>query len=138
MKFNFYHFLEKNQFLLPAGMILLTLVTLTLTLIPAEALGQNKIWSYDKLGHLGLFGSWTYWLGLYYTVLKQEPLNLWGVFFVGFSFGGIIELLQYILPLNRHADPMDLFFDGLGCLIAILLLHGTLPKKKIFTFFDIT
>ena len=35
----------------------------------------------------------------------------------GFIFGALIELLQYILPINRSADWKDVVGDGIGTLL---------------------
>lgn len=124
-----YHFLSKNSFLLPLSVIGLTLATLFLTLLPSEALGESRLWSYDKLGHTLLFGSWTYLLGLYQYINRSTAISLWSIFLIGISFGLLIEILQHFLPLGRYGSIPDLFFDGLGCLLAVLLLKMTIPGK---------
>lgn len=123
-----YSFLSENTFLLPLAIISLTLVTLYLTLVPSNFIGDSAIWDYDKLGHIVLFGSWTYMLGLYHHISKSQT-KLWGIFFIGVSFGVMIEVLQYLLPFHRHADPVDLLFDTLGCLLAIWVLKKTIPDS---------
>lgn len=130
MKFtSLYFFLSENRYLLPLGMIVLTLVTLVLTLVPADFLGESRLWSFDKLGHLALFGGWTFFLGLYKNINSPSSINAWLFFIAGVSFGILIELLQHFLPLNRHADFGDLLFDTLGCLLAVWLLKKTIPGK---------
>lgn len=125
-----YSFLNKNSFLLPSGIISLTIITLALTLMPADMLSDNKIWSYDKLGHLFLFGTWTLLLGLYHSISKLRNINFAIIFSIGLGFGILIEVLQYSLPsLNRHADVFDVVFDSIGCLLALLLLKIIVPDK---------
>jgi len=126
---SFYSFLSENRYLMPTGIIILTLVMLGLTLIPADFMGNNKLWSYDKLGHMVLFGSWTYVLGLYHHFNWKSTTNFWVIFFIGVGFGLLIEVLQHTLPLNRHGDLVDLAFDTLGCLIAIGALQKTIPNS---------
>lgn len=126
---SFYSFISKNSYLLPVGIVGLTLTMLVLTLFPAELLGESQIWSYDKLGHLTLFGTWTYILGLYHHINWESTTKLWVIFIIGVSFGLLIELLQHFLPLNRHGDGIDFLFDMLGCLVAIIALHKTLPDN---------
>lgn len=126
---TFLNYLSENRYVLPILITLLTLITLSLTLIPADFIGNQKIWSYDKLGHLLLFGSWTYLLGLYQLVSTNQDLNLFTIFFLGVSFGIAIELLQYLLPLNRSADFFDIAFDSLGSFIAVVFLNITSQKK---------
>jgi VanZ family protein len=124
MKFTslLYSFLTKNRIVLPVGITILTLITLFLTLIPADVMGENKLWDYDKLGHMVLFGSWCLSVGLYYQI-SYPPVKLWVVFGSGVFFGLMIELLQHYLPVRRHGDPIDFIFDILGCLAAIWILH---------------
>lgn len=125
---SFYYFLSRNRFLLPLSIIGLTLVTLLLTLMPSEMLGESRLWSFDKLGHTLLFGSWTYLLGLYQHINRTHVISLWKIFLIGISFGLCIEILQHILPLNRHGTLPDLLADGLGCLLAVGLLKQTIPE----------
>ena len=128
MKFtSFYYFLNKNSYLVPLGVIGLTGVTLFLTLMPSNFIGESQVWSYDKLGHTLLFGSWTYLLGLYQYINRNTATGLWRIFVIGVSFGLLIELLQHFMPLNRYGSLADLFFDGLGCLLAVWLLKKTIP-----------
>lgn len=123
-------FLDKHQYLLPLGVFTLTFVMLFLMLVPTSVLGSSQLWSYDKIGHFLLFGSWTYILGLYKFVKTRKRPGYATLFFAGIFFGSCIELLQYSLPVNRSADPFDLLFDGLGCLVAIYLLYKTINFKR--------
>jgi glycopeptide antibiotics resistance protein len=74
-----------------------------------------------------MFGSWTYLIGLYRYFYTDNHNNLFTIFLLGVSFGIFIEVLQYILPLQRSAEFFDIAFDSLGCLAAVLAL------KKTFT-----
>lgn len=133
---SIYSFLSKHSYLLPIGVIVLTLGMLLLTLLPAEVMGQNQLWSYDKFGHTVLFGSWTLSVGLYYHIHKSKTVKLWVIFASGTIFGILIEVMQYSLPLNRQGDPVDVLFDLLGCLIAVWLIQKILPgemSKKTFS-----
>ncbi len=125
---SLYSFLSDNQYLLPLGIIGLTLLMLLLTLMPSDVLGKSSIWSYDKLGHMILFGSWCFTVGLYYQI-NNPPAKIWAIFASGVVFGLFIEALQYALPFKRHADPYDFAFDVLGCLVAVWLLKRMSPEK---------
>ncbi|MDZ7658357.1 VanZ family protein [Fodinibius sp.] len=126
---SIYSFLSDHSYLLPIGVITLTLGMLLLTLLPADVMGQNKLWSYDKLGHAVLFGSWSLSVGLYYQIHKSKRVKLWIIFASGTTFGLLIEILQHTLPVNRQGDPIDFLFDVLGCLIAIWVLKTILPNE---------
>lgn len=130
MKTNsIYSFFSENSYLLPLGIIGLTLIMLGLMLFPAQFIGDHRLWSYDKIGHLVLFASWTYTLGLYHHINRRATTRLWTIFLVGLFFGIAIEVLQHILPLNRHANWGDLLFDLLGCLLAVAALKKTIPSE---------
>lgn len=104
------------------GIVVMTAISLLLTLIPGEAFSNSFIWSYDKLGHLLLFGGWTYLLGLYSTLKHPARTKLWKIFLLGLIFGGSIEILQEILPVNRTGDIVDFLVDALGAILAIAML----------------
>lgn len=134
MKFiSVYSFLARNSFLFPLAIGVLTLLMLGLTLLPTDMMGDNKIWDYDKLGHMALFGGWTLTLGLYNQIgnLPIPKLNKWIIGGLGIAFGLTVEVLQYALPLNRHADPLDFAFDVLGCLLALWILHYTPNEERL-------
>lgn len=127
MKSSFLNYLSKHRYLLLVGIALLTLLTLLLTLLPGDTLPSSRFWSYDKLGHFLLFGLWTYLIGLYRYFTTGSQDNLFTIFLMGVCFGVAVELLQYALPVQRHADFFDIAFDSLGCLAAVLALKKTLP-----------
>lgn len=117
------NYLSKRKYLLLTGIILVTVITLGLTLLPIDKFVPSKIWTYDKLGHLAIFGGWTFLVGYYRYISNPEAINLFSIFFIGVLFGITVEGLQYILPLNRMADLFDVAFDALGCFIATLVLY---------------
>ncbi|MDX1639716.1 MAG: VanZ family protein [Balneolaceae bacterium] len=119
---NVLRYLTRNPRALLWTWALITTAALLLTLFPADYVTQSKLWTYDKLGHLILFGSWTFLLGLYQQVRQPGNPKLLYIFLLGVLFGGLIEILQYLLPVNRHADLFDFGFDVTGALGAILLL----------------
>ena len=115
-------YLRARPYLILWGVVGITIAALLLTLIPADYLSKSSIWSYDKLGHLLLFGSWTYLLGLYVIIEYPAKHNLWKIFSLGVLFGGAIEILQYLLPVNRHGDIADFTVDVMGAIGAVILL----------------
>lgn len=116
-------FFQERVWLVTLAIVLLTIITLALTLLPADKVVPEQVWSFDKLGHLLIFGSWTFLIGYYRLLKKPRVLNLFSIFFIGVLFGVIIEGLQYIMPFNRSADVFDIVFDTLGCFLAVLALN---------------
>lgn len=124
-----HRFFSNRRYWLVICIFVLTAITLALTLLPVDRVLPSKIWSYDKLGHLAIFGSWTFLVGYYRYVLKSRSINLFLIFFVGVLFGIGIEVLQYLLPLNRQADFFDVAFDALGCFVAVLILYKVTSRN---------
>lgn len=116
------HYLREHPKIHFLGIGGLTIGTVALTLIPSDFLNSSPIWSFDKLGHILLFGSWTFLLGLYRMMQNSRQNSVWPIFLAGLVFGGAIELLQYLLPFNRTAELLDLACDSVGALAAVLLL----------------
>lgn len=127
-------YLEKHTSLLYGAMAILTLITLVLTLLPQEKFIDAPVFQYDKIGHTLVFGSWTFLLGLIMLVSDRKPLPLFSIFLAGSLFGISIEILQEVLPSNRHLNPYDALADIIGCLIAVGFLkvitsYSTYVKK---------
>lgn len=123
-----HHYLQDRAWLIIAGIVLVTIITLALTLLPAGKVMPKQVWTFDKLGHLLIFGSWTFLIGYYRLLTKPKILNLFTIFFVGVLFGTAVEVLQYLMPFKRSADFLDIAFDALGCFIGVLALY--LLQKK--------
>jgi VanZ family protein len=138
MIYSLFAFLKQNRWVLPLTLTFLTLLTLVLTLLPAENLGDNRLFQYDKLGHLGMFGGWTFFLGLYQTIQSDNPLTPLQIFFCGVLFGASIEALQFLLPGDRSAELGDFLFDAVGALIAVTVLKFIMMKlpEDFFTTAD--
>lgn len=129
MKESLVDYLLRRKYLIMALFGLLTMIMLFLTLVPMGTLGSSAIWGYDKLGHFALFGSWTFLFGIFLYVTNSYRLNLFTIFFVGVSFGIVIEVFQYFLPYGRSAELFDIAFDSLGCLLGVLTLKKVIPDS---------
>jgi VanZ family protein len=120
---RFIHYLIKNKHIVYSLFILITLATLLLTLLPAERLGQNRLFQYDKVGHFMLFFSWTLAYGFLSFFKKgAENTNILAIFVIGSLFGVTIEVMQELLPYGRSANVYDAIADILGSLTASVLL----------------
>ncbi|MEX2602253.1 MAG: hypothetical protein WD355_11425 [Balneolaceae bacterium] len=125
-------FLSNHRYFLYISLLLLTVITLSLTLLPPDKISpDHRLLQYDKLGHSIMFGSWTLLLGLTRIVSNLRPLPLLPIFLTGSIFGITVEILQEILPVDRQADPYDALADIAGCLIAIFILNIITKYSKI-------
>ncbi len=108
---------------IPILILLWTLLILYLTLFPTDNLLDADIFTYDKIGHFGMFGGWTGLIGLYFLIYKKDiNAPLFAILITGIIFGAFIEFLQFLLPFGRNADFWDVTANTLGCLTAYLIL----------------
>ncbi|NVO21640.1 MAG: VanZ family protein [Bacteroidetes bacterium] len=100
---------------------------LLLTGIPGQFLPQVPrlvdLFRPDKLVHLFIFGVFVIAL---MRGFSQEPgfaLNRYLLYssLISLSFGGITELLQAYVFINRQGSFLDFIADGIGCILGYLL-----------------
>lgn len=110
--------------LIPFVLIFWTLLILYLTLMPSESLPAVKVFSYDKIGHFGMFGGWTGLVGMYFFYIRKNvSVNLVLIMIAGIFFGAAIEFLQLTLPINRAFSWYDIMANSLGAVVAWLVLR---------------
>jgi len=98
-----------------------TLLYFCLTPIPPQVEGPL---GWDKLQHAIAFGFLAFLL--FKSLEARQISTRFSSFFAFFGsvlFGGLIELLQGWLTLNRKAEWLDLAADSLGALAVTILLH---------------
>jgi VanZ family protein len=108
---------------IPWVVALWTLLTIYLTTFPSEKIIEVELFRYDKIGHFLIFGGWTFLIGLIQLVyLERIRASLLPIVIIGISFGGAIEIAQYLLPYGRYASWLDMVANILGCLTAFGVL----------------
>lgn len=113
----FYHQVVRGA--IPVFIFIWTASILMLTLLPSESIPEYKLFDFDKLGHLAVFGGWTFLTGLFILInMKRIRGRMWKVAILGFIFGTGIEIVQYLAPINRSASIADAVANTIGCLIA--------------------
>lgn len=75
-----------------------------------------------------MFFVWTYLFGIVTAIWKEDKPSYIKVFILGLFFGLLIEVLQYVLPTNRHPELYDLIADSIGSALAIILLIPTVKR----------
>ncbi len=106
------------------GIVILVLCLLPSDKLPALDLSFTFM---DLAVHFIMFGT----LGIAIYLDLTKSINYKNkLYYVGIAiamstaFGIITEILQYLLTkLNRTGNIMDLLFDFLGAVIAVLLIH---------------
>lgn len=94
------------------------------TLFPAEMIVKSELWSFDKVIHMVGFGGLTalIWLHLKRIGSSGRSLDVWALVW-GIGAGALIELLQYLMPVNRSAEWGDLLADAVGSILAVAILR---------------
>ncbi|MGI4736981.1 MAG: VanZ family protein [Janthinobacterium lividum] len=112
--------------------VLWAIVMLVLTLTPAQEMPRTPEWkflSFDTAAHAGVFAVLAV---LSWVALRQQ--RRWSalaqraglVVLLGcVLFGGLIEILQYVMHVGRHAEWSDLVGDSAGAALALLLVSGS-------------
>ncbi|GAB4022316.1 VanZ family protein [Spirosoma koreense] len=91
-----------------------TIIILIGCLTPHEDVpGTLMTWN-DKVLHIAIFVPFS----LLWILAGFRRNN---VVVAGFFLGALIEALQYVLPINRSADAVDLLADCLGVAIGAVL-----------------
>lgn len=121
-------FFLKNRLLIGLLLIASTMVIIFLTLFPSDKIGSSELYQYDKLGHFGLFFSWTFLFGLLMISYKHLEAKLVWIFITGSLFGLFIEFMQGALPFDRTPSFGDAVADIIGTFTATILL--LLIKKR--------
>lgn len=105
-------------------LVIASMVLIYGTLFPADMIIKSELWSFDKIIHMVGFGGLTalIWLHLKRMGSIGRPLDIWALVW-GIGAGALIEILQYLMPLNRTAEWGDLFADTLGSVLAVLVLR---------------
>lgn len=95
--------------------IIWTVIMLIGCLTPHSELPDELVNWNDKGQHIAIFALFT-------LLWRLAGLKFTTVAITGLVFGALIEVLQYILPINRSADWADLFADSIGVLVGMLLV----------------
>lgn len=96
------------------------------TLFPGDYDLPDPVFGYDKAIHFIMFGTWTFFFGI--VRFLKGKYNLLPIFAAAALFGLLIEILQYLLPVNRTAEFLDFAADVSGTGMALLVLY-ILSKK---------
>lgn len=102
-------------------LLILAACSISLPEIPMEPEFDNI----DKLVHLCMFlglGLCTYFENTrYFKIPVSYQRIVWGSFLFPILFGGLIELIQEYLSLNRSGDWMDFVWDMAGAFLALAI-----------------
>lgn len=118
---NFY---VKHAHWIPRLFLIFTFLILVLTLTPDDTFSKSMLKKFDKYFHALFFGGWTFLFWLTLNISKPgKPPNPIMIFIFATLFGISIEIFQYILPIDRALEIMDIFSNMVGITIVIALIQ---------------
>ena len=108
-------------------------IMLVLTLTPAREMPRTPEWkflSFDTAAHAGVFAVLAGLAWLWARSRWRHPASL--VLAGCIAFGALIEVLQYVMQLGRHAEWTDLLSDSIGAavVLAVARLAGPGPRTS--------
>lgn len=106
--------------------IVWTIIMLIGCLTPHDELPGELVEFNDKLLHAVIFAPF-----VVLWILAGFRMDY--VFVAGILFGALIEGLQYILPINRSADWVDLAADTLGVVLGVAIAWVILRYKIVYS-----
>ena len=106
--------------------IVWTIIMLIGCLTPHADVPTTLMTMNDKFMHVVIFVPFA-------LLWVLSGFRLSSILIAGLLFGGLIEALQYILPINRTADWLDLVADFAGTVLGLGLAWVILKK---YTFID--
>ncbi|MGI4761425.1 MAG: VanZ family protein [Janthinobacterium lividum] len=108
-----------HRFAGPLTLLWLALM-LVLTLTPAKEMPRTPEWkflSFDTAAHAGVFAVLAGLAWLWARPRWRHPASL--VLLGCIAFGALIEVLQYVMQVGRHAEWTDLLGDTLGAALGL-------------------
>lgn len=93
-------------------------------LIPGTTLGGVSVGISDLIAHAVLFAGY----GLLWSL--ASPGQRITILITGLALGGLLEIAQWVLPINRGAEGLDWLADGTGLVMGILLATALASQKE--------
>lgn len=106
---------------------------------PGSKVPKVPIWQFDKLVHSIIYGvlSITLIIAFYksYQNSKTKLSTIVLIIFFGIGYGGIMEIFQHYIFINRSGNWYDFFANTFGAILGVLLypfIIKLLPIKRWF------
>lgn len=93
-------------------------------LIPGTTLKGVPMGISDLIAHAVLFAGY----GLLWSL--ASPRHRITILLAGLALGGLLEIAQWTLPINRGAEWLDWLADGTGLVMGILLATALASHKE--------
>lgn len=116
----------RNLLVISVGWAILILI---MSGMPGDSIPQSKFWSiphFDKLVHMALYLPLGFFLVAEFRLSTSAVLNKFAIpatLLIVATYGGLIELAQDYLFVQRSADWYDLISDVFGGLLGIIIFY---------------
>ena len=124
--------MPKSTWYIPA--ILWAILIIILSGFPGNKVPELPIWQFDKFIHTVMYAVFSILLLLPYLQLKKQPLTYFIIILIGVFLGGIMEIFQNNIFINRSGNWYDFFANCLGTVLGIVLFPFViklLPINKL-------
>lgn len=114
----------QNRFYIPA--ILWALIILYLSAFPGPQIDfQFKLLAADKISHFAAYGLLSVLIGWGYFKLYQSlSIKVFLIILaIGFTYGVLMELMQYLFLPNRYFEHGDMLANLIGSFFGLLLIR---------------
>ena len=105
--------------------ILWALVIALLSGFPGNKIPDVPVWNIDKLIHIGMYLPLSFFLFLALNSQYPKPKNRYlFICFVVVScifYGGIMEILQHYIFINRSGNVYDFIANAIGSILGVLI-----------------
>ncbi len=108
----------KNKFL-PA--IVWLVVILIVSGFPGDKVPEVPIWQFDKLVHSVVYAILSITLLLAFQKPKNRLKTFAFIILFGIFYGGIMEILQHYIFINRSGNWYDFIANAIGAILGILM-----------------
>ena len=103
---------------------------------PGKNLPKTPFNEFDKLEHFGIYAILCFLMLIGFARQKTNIFNNQVQFLISLIFticvGGIIELLQEYVFLNRYGDWLDFFANTIGAFFGLIVFSVVKSKTKQF------
>jgi len=102
------------------------------SLMPSNGLPQTSFRNIDKLVHFSMYFILSISIALGFFKLESlASFEKFSPFLLAFVYSFLIEILQEFATNSRFFDIFDILANGIGCILAFVVLNALIFNKKI-------
>lgn len=126
-------YLKLHPYYATATIVLLISIAYV-SLMPLTGLPKTEFDHTDKIVHLTVYFILTVVMAKAFINLKNAPLSIKAIpMILSFIYSFFIEISQSLLTNYRFFEIFDILANGIGCLLALMLINTQFFNKKTIT-----